>query len=72
MRATGGEREVPSGRGGLGLRGRRTGSASQSQTLEGNAKRCAAEALGDLGVPASFFCHTDEKKKSKRGLGAAL
>lgn len=57
-----GEREVPSGRGGLGLSGRRTGTAFQP--LEGKAERCATEALGmgDIGVPASLFCHTDKRK----------
>lgn len=56
-----GGREVPSGRAGLGLSGRRTGTASQP--VEGKTESCAAEALGmgDIGVPASLFCHTDEK-----------
>lgn len=42
--------------------GRRAGTVSQP--LEGQAERCAAEALGvgDIGVPASLFCHTDRRK----------
>lgn len=43
-------------------RGRRTGTAAQP--LQGKAERGAAEALGvgDAGVPASPFCHTDKRK----------
>lgn len=57
-----GGREVPSGRAGLGLSGRRTGTASQP--VEGKTESCAAEALGmgDIEVPASLFCHTDKRK----------
>lgn len=53
---------MPSGRRGLGLSARRTGTASQ--TLEGKAESCAAEALGmgDIGVSASLFCHTDKRE----------
>lgn len=55
-------REVPSGR--VVLRPGWARKGDSFQPLEGKVERCAAEALrvGDIGVPASFFCHTDQRK----------
>lgn len=57
-------REVPSGRG--VLRPSWARKRDSFQPLEGKVERCAAEALrvGDAGVPASFFCHTDQRKRT--------